>query len=138
MSGSAELVEFLLNSIDEDEQRARVCADAFPGPWELADRGYEAYVTADRPHFLRVAQITQEQSTQDWPGEHLEHIASHDPDRVLRECKAKRDVVRMYQFQESQEHEHNAIAAMGLRQALRAIAAVYADRPGYDARWVDG
>jgi hypothetical protein len=69
-------------------------------------------------------------STQEVPSAVGGHIVRHDPARVLREIDAKRrTLIRC---------EEAMLSSMpGLRhfakQTVREMAAVYADRPGYEA-----
>jgi hypothetical protein len=72
-----------------------------------------------------------------------QHIARHDPARVLREVTAKRAIVARYgeplaglgnlgdQLQLSQEKT-------GLWFAVRELAAVWSDHPDYRAEWAPG
>jgi len=92
------ITEFLDARISEDEAAAHVCAEAFPTPWDVEDRGHSAQVTSGEPNFLPVAEIDQRnESPGRWPGEHLEHIARHDPARVLAECAAKRAIIAFHE-----------------------------------------
>ncbi|WP_422744313.1 DUF6221 family protein [Micromonospora sp. WMMD754] len=68
-----------------------------------------------------------------------EHIARHDPARVLAEVDAKRRVIDVLRGFEPND-EWSTQPDMGLRQnnaagALRALALPYADRPGYRDEW---
>lgn len=99
------LVEFLEARISEVEMYARLCAEAFPPPWDMTDRGHSARVTADEPHFPTVATIDQREAHPGrWPGEHLDHIARHDPARVLAECAAKRRIIETYVPDDADPH----------------------------------
>ncbi len=62
-----------------------------------------------------------------------EHIARHDPARVLAECAAKRAVVALaWAYGDGPEHPRTlALAA----DTLRHLATAYADHPDYDERW---
>lgn len=72
-----------------------------------------------------------------------DHIARHDPARVLREVAAKRAILDLHHKQEAAEFEDRRSVASwcpvcGDAEAcptLRHLAAVYADRPGYDPAW---
>lgn len=78
----SDLRAFLLARLDEDEAAARV---AVPGPWTV-DGGtvYATHVTDE------VVRYTQDSA---------DHIARHDPARVLREIEAKRRMLKDLQLQ---------------------------------------
>lgn len=63
----------------------------------------------------------------------MTHIARHDPARVLAECESKRATVRLYEA--TTESCVNVDAWTIMKQELRFLAAVYADRPGYREEW---
>lgn len=90
------IAEFLLARVSEDEAAAKACAEAYPSPWEMSDRGWMAKVTADGPYFRVVATLDQEHAPEGWLGDRLDHIARHDPARILAECKAKRAVIEFH------------------------------------------
>jgi hypothetical protein len=136
------LTEFLLARIAEDEAVARVCARVYPSPWEMSDRGYMAYVKADEPDFREVARLEQEhveRGSVAWLGEALDHIARHDPARVLAECEAKRRIVRALTAREAPDFEsddpRDVGATFAFRESCLALAAPYADHPDYDRAW---
>src|SRR4051812_20108777 len=83
------LTEFLLARIAEDEESAR---EATSGRWQVAESwaGPNA-VLNDEGHPLAVCGATVE--GYDKPATDAEHIARHDPARVLAECEAKRRIV---------------------------------------------
>ena len=136
-----DLTAFLLARIAEDEAAARACAEAFPSPWEVVDRGHSATVKADAPNFWVVSAIDQEQETPGrWPGEHLEHIARHDPARVLAQCAAYRAIVEQWrESQISAESDDGGPWSEGMAYAgelaLRALASIWGDHPAYEAEW---
>jgi hypothetical protein len=91
------IVEFLLARLAEDEQSARTCAGVYPAPWEVIDRGYSAKLSTGEPYFLSLAEIYQDQARElAWVGDALEHVARHDPARVLADCAAKRAIVEWH------------------------------------------
>lgn len=72
-----------------------------------------------------VSALDQEQETEGrWPGEHLEHIARHDPARVLAECEAKRRIMTM-DFERYGEQV----------ELLYMLALPYAGHPDYEEAW---
>ena len=128
------ITEFLEARIAEDESAARVCAEAFPAPWDVEDRGHSAQVTSGEPNFPPVAEIDQRnESPGRWPGEHLEHIARWDPARVMAECAAKRSLIGL--LQSDSRDPHNAMRREWADEILRAFATVHADHPDYDVTW---
>lgn len=67
-----------------------------------------------------------------------EHIARHDPARVLREVEAKRQLLEMYR-EAKVYYDANRSApageAHGLWTAVRLLALAWADHPDYRAEW---
>lgn len=67
--------------------------------------------------------------------EEAEHIAEHDPARVLREINAKRELLR---FAEAIHDHHETFmtgVASRLEGTLRLFALAYKDRAGYRSEW---
>ena len=124
-----DLVEFLRARLDEDEAAARRCAEVYPEPWEVSDRGYMANVRSGAPEFRLVTSLG-ELGTPGWVSDHLVHIARHDPARVLREVEAKRELVD-YEPEDWDSPDVHAWHHM----ALCAFAAAYADHPDYQQEW---
>jgi hypothetical protein len=60
------------------------------------------------------------------------HIARQSPGRVLRECEAKRSIIADYLRRDALGDRTGGSA---VEEALRAIAAVYCDHPGYAGTW---
>jgi hypothetical protein len=138
------LIEFLKARLDEDERRARDCAVVYPSTWEVEDRGYHAHVVADGPNFLHVTDLEQEQAAKpEWVGDRLQHIAHHDPARVLREVAAKRMILELrYSWNLEAERYpeppfgHIFQAHINTADAiLRTLASVYSDHPDYRTEW---
>jgi len=70
------------------------------------------------------------------------HIARHDPSRVLATCKVHRAIVESYQsFAAVRSDDELATrltasgATAGLDFALRALASIYRDAPGFREEW---
>lgn len=142
-----DLVAFLRARLDEDEQAAcaaalqvaeRAVAPAYAaehvesgGKWSVHPWLFGGRVEASvGPGAARVEIATLAN----------EHIARHDPARVLTEVAAKRALVDDYAEvaeldTEDAEPEFAYGRAAGLGIAVRLIAAAYADRPGYKAEW---
>ena len=157
------LAEFLLARIAEDEAAARACVypphDGYkPHPelsrWFYREGGEVEYVQT--PEMLAHKYPERLYVTCDGEGltpavgeVHGEHIARHDPARVLAECEAKRQVVHEWQtfgkladpsVQPSTDEEFRVrAAAVGIRQglarALSHLAMPYADHLDYRQEW---
>ena len=143
-----ELLDFLRAQLDEDE---RVAQEASGDAWVTgASAGYEysrpgdVYAIAHDGTPARIAQgtrcgpdISAEQSS--------EHIARHDPARVLAEVEAKQRIL---------DEHHPTVYGDGSRPdcyccsdkrgddverypclTVRLLALPYADRPGYQEAW---
>ena len=114
------LTEFLLTRIAEDEVVARLAQSVIAG----TDGDWQ-----DVTQPLTLAKTLAGELWAQKYGYAYEHIARHDPARVLAECEAKRLIVE--HFSETGIDFLGEIA----RVPLRALAAVYADHPDYDEAW---
>lgn len=124
------LVEFLRARHDEDEQVAR---DASPGPWRP---------NAERDQVLACDDIEVADGFA-LSGHQLratvEHIARHDPARVLAEVEAKRRVIEIH------AREHECVGSGGERTAndgsewpcltLRLHGLPHDQHPDYREEW---
>lgn len=126
------LIEFLLARIGEDEAAAFEARTYVRGHWRMNDE----MVTAGERHVAQVRELTT-----------VEHIARHDPARVLAECEAKRRIVERAGA-ESLCDEHRRVRDSGCGECIAAeavdiadvlvlldLAAVYADHPDYRDEW---
>lgn len=135
-----ELHEFLAARLDEDEQAAR---QASPGPWQwegdFAERGDdEVTLVASNDENVLWAHGVHTDGYIRVREQDAEHIARHDPARVLREVEAKRALVDLWDDEPAWEmsgYEEHAGFSAGLGRALRLLAVVYADHPDYDPSW---
>jgi hypothetical protein len=60
----------------------------------------------------------------------------YGPSRVLAECAAKRAIIAMYeQGDEAKGWDPEAYIASTVFDAMRALAAAYADHPDYQQEW---
>lgn len=66
-----------------------------------------------------------------YPGTTYEHIARHDPARVLAECKAHRAIVTRYGVPDP----HRPAERCTDCDTLYDLAAVFADHPDYQDVW---
>ena len=118
------ITEFLEARIAEDERSAR---DASPGPWTFSNIASVGGGTIYDPT-VAIANVEWDtervdsrirRTRPDWQADATgEHIARHDPARVLAECAAKRVLLGNANY-----------------TALNALAAVYADHPDYKQEW---
>jgi hypothetical protein len=109
----SELVEFLMARIYEDENAAK----ARLGSCNWRRIGRRLVVTT---HGVPIARALSAAA---------DHIARHDPARVLAECAAKRAIVERYVWL----HENGDTG--GREDDLRALAKVYVDHFEFDSSW---
>ena len=132
------LTEFLLARIAEDEAVARAVieADYSDGIWHWDMHRAKPYRSALVDN--RGVVVLPPKNDDVYPSKNVaDHIARHNPARVLAECEAKRRIVGMFESREEQAHESNAVAAhaTGLLLAMKCLATVYADHPDFDEAW---
>ena len=118
------LTEFLLARIAEDEVVARLAQSVIAG----TDGDWQ-----DVTQPLTLAKTLAGELWAQKYGYAYEHIARHDPARVLAECEAKRRIVEAHRKQVEDDDPRAWIVASQI--ALRSLAAVYADHPDYDEAW---
>ncbi len=149
---SPTLTDFLLARIAEDEEYARWLGGE---RWHLRENGHEMIDSADGREVISYGGETNVSDS--------EHIARHDPARVLAECEAKRTLVADLI---SEKHEvvdgdcwYTCAAATEGRDGgetcddarsgghcdcgrdarvnrrLSILASIYADHPDYDESW---
>ena len=131
------ITQFLLARIADDEAVARDAFGAVPGgKWMAAEADYEGIsVWAD-----------DGDTSYGYATTTTDHIARHDPARVLAECAAKRAIVELAEYADEAQGGGAAIALFdGYREVypgrkamlgvLPALASVYAEHPDYDAEW---
>lgn len=129
-----DLVAFLRARLAEDEAVARAATDGPWVPWE----GRELNGLGDLIHPVRTpGQMAGSRATvvtASWLD--AEHIARHDPARVMREVEAKRQILTAHGGDLDEQSmfcghcEHDTPCP-----TLRAVAAVYADHPDYRQEW---
>jgi hypothetical protein len=153
-----EMITFVREQLDEDERIAR---EATPGPW-AADDDQEVYSEVDDGPLNEpsVANCYRNPRTGD-RGANPQHIARHDPARVLREVEAKRKILDEllslphYMWQNHDDYGcPKVLDAESWRyvygtaeqvcdcgrdahvdRSLRLLAAIFSDRPGYREEW---
>jgi hypothetical protein len=145
---SEDLLEFITARLDDDEQIARACGEgvtwavehrsdwetgdpAKPDPECAAGRCECCIVEGANPDGTAGMRIYDE-------GGHdshdAEHMARHDPARVLREVAAKRRILAAAAGY-SPELEHGDNGEWAFEVVLRLLALPFADHPGYDPSW---
>lgn len=137
-----DLVQWLGQQLDVEEQVAR---ESTPGPWRNAPtarhhatasgRSEEAVFAAPPETGATVVATTGEAVER----RHLvdaEHIARHDPARVLREIDAKRKIIAEHDVYSRPLGERMDCQSYDFPcTTLRLLALPYADRPGYREEW---
>lgn len=129
-----DLVQWLRAQLDEDEHAARA-AGGEAWQWE---HGYGdmcndrtcpyGELATDEAVIMQVHGFDVRQDDR----QVADHIARHDPARVLREIDAKRRViVGLQHLLRGDDPFVTSIAD----DSLRALAEPYADRPGYRDQW---
>lgn len=127
-----DLIAWLNAQLDEDERRAEWAATLIDGKWDswqvVAQQLFACCDTV--PRIDRV-------------GQHLMHTS--DPARVLREAAAKRSIIEAAEEASGLDAQVDGEFRVGSRDPvaepyigdiiLRALAAVYSDRPGYREEW---
>ncbi|WP_031051159.1 DUF6221 family protein [Streptomyces sp. NRRL F-5650] len=133
-----EFLQWLREQLDDDERTARAATD---GPWTtMGQRVLDPSPPSNR---LGIGMAVGHAAASADYNETAEHIARHDPARVLAEVEAKRGVLRQYTDLREQvrnpvsaENRSRARALQGeIGDVLRLLALPYADRPGYRDEW---
>ncbi|MBM4549356.1 hypothetical protein GS445_06580 [Rhodococcus hoagii] len=132
----SDIVEFLRARLDEDEQTATAAVAATFGgcpTWTSKDDG-----TGRQTHGYAMADHT---AICGHDGDDVllpvaDHIARHDPARVLREVEAKRRVINGWSDPFGNLNAEQADAArVEKARVLHSLAAVYSDHPEYQQEW---
>jgi len=129
---SEDLVQFLRDRLDEDERLARLALDQTGDNW----RAYYKQIIATNPRF---GEDPADANT----AEVADHIARHDPTRVLAEVDAKRKTVALCEpplvdVTGPSDTERSYVPGEGPpwgMDVLKLLALPYADRPGYREEW---
>jgi len=117
---SRELLDFLRARLDDDEQVARA---AKPGPWAADGGGVHATHPTDE-----VVSYT----------ESAEHIARHDPARILREVEVKRRIMEKHGASDRMEYSYFLCTGCSDGHpcdTLRLLALPYDDHPECREEW---
>jgi hypothetical protein len=138
MAYTEPLVEFLLARFHEVELTARAVPTAHgtvpPAHWSTSD---------SRPDQGRVVMGTADDFVLPTPA-HAEHVARHDPARVIADVVVKRWIVQQYvRICDSRQRSEVTDEAsrgmlMQLYVVLGGLAMLFADHPDYNPRWAQG
>lgn len=146
-----DLITWLRAQLDEDE-RVALAAKSNTGRWRW-DHGFGAMcndkecpygvlMDVAEPDDVFAGTVVMEvhgyDVTEAWQG--ADHIARHDPARVLREVAAKRAILDEHDaaFERRQHHRDDLASAGALLTMVRVVktlAAPYSDREGYREEW---
>ena len=132
-TATTSLAAWLLEQVSADEEAARAAMERAETPWRAT---YGRQVETARDGYLVTPEDEHSYST-DPPDEVAAHIARHDPAHVLAVAAAHRKIIEALQRAEQHVAEvggrHENLH--GLREAVRALAAAYAGRPGWREEW---
>lgn len=139
-----ELVEFLKARLAEDFEVARNAmhedAAVSPGEWITEHHGSEFHEQPDS------CLIAEDRKGVYWTVasevfiRNAEHMARHDPARVLREIAAKRRIIEDYRIARSALDQTDSRGSLRAGSnaffvACLALASVYSDHPDFSERW---
>jgi hypothetical protein len=146
-SDALALVAWLRTCLDQDEATARACP---PWPWRIeyddnpditASPGRRRGVLLDANEDAPSLVVSDPYGE---VGPAHEHIARHDPARVLKEVQAKRRLLDLYYLWRGTEDSLDGMTRVGPSipveeeesfGLLKALALPYSDRPGYLNTW---
>ncbi|MER8233489.1 DUF6221 family protein [Streptomyces sp. NPDC094049] len=135
-----DLIAFLRARLNDDEQTARAVEDG-SAPWngQWTANGPDALRTRNG-HVLVYGHWSSDGRNLPMPLKPglVDHIARHDPARVLAEVEAKRLLLTEYaevRGNEAADYEWAGGWARGLGQAVAFLALPYADHPDYRPEW---
>jgi len=118
------ITEFLLARIAEDEDRAKRAGFGYGSVWQVEVDSAEDWATVHADGRRDMVGCED--------GDVSDHIARHDPARVLAECESKRRIVVRLQMSRMLPVQIGDHAAEAI---LRALALPHADHPDYDEAW---
>ncbi|MFW0772474.1 DUF6221 family protein [Paenarthrobacter nitroguajacolicus] len=130
------IIEFLEARIAEDETLASEAARGSNGKWR---RGREGWAPDDDECRVEGDAIAiYDEGGHD--ADQAEHIATHDPARVLAECAAKRAIIKRHEY-ECMGADDAAGKGCALDyeawpcSTVRHLAVIYSDHPDYQQEW---
>jgi hypothetical protein len=126
-----DLIAFIRAQLDDDE---RVAREATAGPWTTTGNGGITHdgpsLSQTNPAFGRYVVASVGAYDRGCPNRaDAEHIARHDPGRVLAEVAAKRAVLDLFDASTDQQLHPDAWVVM--KQAVIALAQPYTGRAGW-------
>ena len=136
------LTDFLLARIAEDEAVAAACVSP---TWSTGPYVGLPYYAERGENELIGPRMDEEEGRTLFTRSDAEHIARHDPARVLAECAAYRRIVELHPPR-WQEVEHprrygetearvERVAGPFYDDEIYALAAIYSDHPDYREEW---
>jgi hypothetical protein len=123
------IVEFLRRMLDEEERAARAAADQRAARWLGSDGGDVGAVTPLPGGAVTVDSVGSVKTAAE-----SEHIARHDPARVLADVEAKRKILDWLDRMDNWATDNN-LWTWDSAPAHEALALPYADHPDYDESW---
>jgi serine/threonine protein phosphatase PrpC len=127
----SDLVAFLNARLGEDEAAANAVQDnsaPWPGQWEPRERH------ALQTHNGWVLAVADGHGG-DFRSGVVEHIARHDPARVLRDVEARRRIIARYEATQPPGYAEQEAQGWLLLDVIRDLTAAYSDHPDYDPAW---
>lgn len=144
------LRDFIAARLDEDEQIARNASSPVPVGGERETWSYDREAFAVRTNHGRWNVATRRDDPADSREIHMtdsygEHIARHDPARVLREVAAKRRILELADEASCWDMTVDTDRRVGSRDTteepyigdliLRQLAQAYNDHPDFNPEW---
>lgn len=139
--GGVSISTFLLARFNDAERNARDCAKLFRSDWYVNERGHSATLVGGDPEFVSIIRLDESEECDpelpEWLGDGLEHIARHDPTRVLADIAAKRQIVSTLTSWEPDTvpPERVETAEHDAWRMLCLLASPYANHPDFQAEW---
>lgn len=142
-----DLIAFLTARLDEDEAVAREAASALPGDegygWRAVHRYLETHPASGESFIVDTSSelVARPASARSYDRAVADHIARHDPARVLREVAAKRAIVEAYRqsrdiLMDNRQTWDLVRAAVGAQRVIvTQLAAVWSDHADYRREW---
>lgn len=128
------LITFLRARLDEREAAAKAMKEVYPTPWDVSDRGWMARVVADGPNFPDVIVLEQNQAPDaGWLSHVIHHVYLNDPDYVLADVAAKRQIIDQWLGEDS--HGWHKGYGDAISDVLRLLALPFAGHPDYREEW---
>ena len=133
-----DLVEFLFERLDEEEKSAQ---SATQGKWKVwaMEVVADPKGNSDIEEAVSVCVASSTNPLHPRTG-NAEHIAMWDPERVLAECKAKREMIQEWDdwkiyFRRNQVSNYHYGIRIGIESALIMLVQVYSNHPDFQEEW---